>query len=66
MADVSGGRPAPAQFIEVWMDETGTTAECGCGWRVSLPKGALPQIVMSAAEAHESTTGHLWPTGEPA
>jgi hypothetical protein len=54
----------PQQLIEVWLDAAGTTAECACGWRVHMPAGVLPQAVMSAAEAHESTTGHRWPTGE--
>lgn len=50
------------QCIEVWMGVSGTTGECGCGWRKHMPAGILPSVVMAAAELHERETGHHWPT----
>lgn len=48
--------------VEVWLGVSGTTAECGCGWRSMMPAGILPQVVMAAVEKHCADTGHHWPT----
>lgn len=47
--------------VSIGMD-SGTTAECECGWRVNMPPGVMPQIVTDHVQAHEAKTGHHWPT----
>lgn len=60
----SRSRHMNGPVIHVWVSAGGTTAECDCGWRVHTSVGVGLHSVMSAAESHEESSGHRWPTEE--
>lgn len=43
--------------VQVWISDSGTTAECECGWRTSTPAGVVPEVVTAVVEAHLVETG---------